>query len=266
MFTFLRTAAVLFLTGCAALAFTTDADNVPLVKRANAWKPGEPIPAELLVFRESRSCLPLATDSAPVFGSITNNELLHAIVFSPCDDRIFACAIARALSLVGPSRFFGDARKRYSSQPALLSQGRHRNIHARSELPHVVVDGLFIDDGDMPRQEAERVFAQITADLKAGMPFDAAQKKYWDAHEYSYVKTLSDGTKVTLHRTRVGNYGDFTISERSRDAYPFRLAEAPAEHVQPLLSRRTGDVVVLRDEAEHRSILYRIREFYSPSR
>lgn len=170
-----------------------------------------------------------------------------------------------SLSLVGPNRFFGDARKRYSTQPELLSQERHRSIHARSGLPHVVVDGLFIDDSDMSRQEAETVFAQVTADLKAGMPFDAVQKKYWDAHEYSYVKTLSDGTKITLHRTRVGNYGDFTISERSRDAHPFRRAEAPAGHVQPLLSRQTGDILVLRDEAKHRSILYRVREFYTPS-
>lgn len=98
MFILLRTAAIFLLAGCAALAFTTDANDVPLVKRANAWKPGKPIPAELLVFRESRGCLPLVTDTAPVLGSITNYELLHAIVFSPCDDRIFACAAALSLS------------------------------------------------------------------------------------------------------------------------------------------------------------------------
>jgi hypothetical protein len=262
----MRATAVFLLVGCVASAFTTDSDDVPLVKRANAWKSGEPIPTDLLVFRASHGCLPLATDTVPVFGSITNYELLQHIVFSPCDERIFTCAAGRALSLVGPNRFFGDARKQYSARPALLSQPRHRRLTARSELPHVVVDGLFIDDSDMTRDAAAAVFARITIDLRAGMPFGAVQKKYWAAHEYSYVKTLSDGTKVPLHGTRVGNYGDFIVSEQSRDARPFRLAEAPSEHVRPLLSHRTGDIVVLRDEAEHRSILYRVREFYSPSR
>lgn len=97
-------------------------------------------------------------------------------------------------------------------------------------------------------------------------PFDAVRKKYSDAHEYSYAETLSDGAKVTLHRTRVGNYGDFIISEQSRDAGPFRRAELPAEHVQPLLKGRAGDVIVLRDDAGQRSILYHIREVYTPSR
>lgn len=263
----LRAVMALLLAGGVASAFTTDADSVPLVQHANAWKQGEPIPAELLVFRESSGCFLLVTDTVPVFGSITNYELLQEILFSPCDERIFACASARALSLAGPNRFFGGARKRYAEQPKLLSLPRHHSLRARSELPHVVVDGLFIDDSDMTRKEAKSVFSQITADLKAGMPFETVRQKYHDAHEYSSVETLDDGTKVTLPRTRVGNYGDFIVSEASHDANPFRLAEVPAEHVRPLLGLHTaGDIVVLRDESEHHGILYRVREFYSPAR
>lgn len=264
MSTLLRKVTILLLVGCAAFAFIAEADEEELVKRANAWKPGEPVLSELLVFRESSDCVASPTETAPLLENITNYELLQEILLSPCDERVFAAVVARALLLVGPNRLFEDVRERYLARPELLSEPRHRKLKARFNLPHVVVDGLCIADSDMARDAADAVFAQITADLKAGMAFDAVQKKYWEAHEYSYLETLSDGTQVTLYRTRVGYYGDFVISEQSRDAYPFRFAEVPKEHVRPLLSRRAGDIVVLRDEAEHRSILYRVREVYSP--
>ncbi len=75
---------------------------------------------------------------------------------------------------------------------------------------------------------------------------------------------LGDGKTVVLHRTRVGNYGDFVVSEAEHTARPLRSTDLPEEHVRPLLAGRVGEIIILRDEAEHWSILYRIREAYAP--
>jgi hypothetical protein len=241
-----------------AIAAFVFAEENPVIAQANAWTHDQPIPAELLAFRDSDGCLPEPTDTYIVFDGITNYDLLRAIILQRGDERVFGCAVKRALLLVGPTRFFHDIRQVYAAMPRLLSQP------GRSALPHVLVDGLFIDDRDMPPDDADAVFARIAADLRAGVAFDAVQKKYWDAYEYAYTETLSDGSKVTLHRTRVGNYGDFVISERDHTARPFRSADLPEQHVRPLLSGRTGDIIILRDETEHRSILYRVRDAYSP--
>jgi hypothetical protein len=249
-----------------AIGAPVSADDNPLVKRANAWTHGQPIAAELLVFRDMDGCMSDGTDSPTVFNGIGNYELLRAIILQPCDLRVFECTVKRALSLVGPSRFFRDIERMYATMPQLLSQPRHLMLKDRAAIPHVLVDGIFIDDPDMSHEEVDSVFANIRAELKAGSPFDAVQKKYYDAYEYAYTETLSDGATVVLHRTRVGNYGDFVVSEAENTARPLRLADLPAEHVRPLLSGHTGDVIVLRDETEHRTILYRVRDAYSPKK
>jgi len=249
-----------------AIAAGARAEENRLVAKANAWTHGQPIPPELLVFRDSESCMRESTDTYAVFEGVTNYEILRAVFSQPCDDRVFECAVKRALSLVGPSRFFRDTEEMYAMMPQLLSQPRHRMLKARAAIPHVLVDGIFIDDRDMSHNEADSVFTKIRAELQAGRPFDAVQKKYYDAYEYAYTETLSDGTMVVLHRTRVGNYGDCVVSEAEHTARPLRLADLPAEHVRPLLSGRTGDVIVLRDETEHRTILYHVRDAHSPTK
>jgi hypothetical protein len=249
-----------------AIAAGARAEENPLVAKANAWTHGQLIPAELLVFRDSDSCMRESTDTYAVFDAVTNYEILRAVLSQPCDDRVFECAVKRALSLVGPSRFFRDTEEMYTTMPQLLSQPRHRKLKDRAAIPHVLVDGIFIDDRDMSHDEADSVFAKIAVELRAGRPFDAVQKKYYDAYEYAYTETLSDGAMVVLHRTRVGNYGDFVVSETEHTARPLRLADVPAEHVHPLLSGRTGDVIILRDESEHRTVLYHVRDAYSPTK
>jgi len=249
-----------------AIAAAARAEENPLVAKANGWTHGQPIPAELVVFRDSGGCMRESTDTYAVFDGVTNYEILRAILLQPCDDRVFKCAVKRALSLVGPSRFFRDTEEMYATMPQLLSQPRHRSLKDRAAIPHVLVDGIFIDDRDMSHDEADSVFAKIRAELRAGKPFDAVQKKYYHAYEYAYTETLSDGAMVVLHRTRVGNYGDFVVSEAEHTARPLRLSDLPAEHVRPLLSGRAGDVIVLRNEREHRSILYHVRDAYSPTK
>jgi hypothetical protein len=114
-----------------------------------------------LVFRDSEGCLALTTDTVVVFTEITNYALLQEVIFSPCDQRIFDCAVVRALYLVGPNRFFGDLQKRYSKQPELLSQQRHQKLKPRSTERYAAVDAVFIDDKDMKPAEADAVFSQI---------------------------------------------------------------------------------------------------------
>lgn len=262
---YLRQLICVAAIACATAAPTLAGDN-PLAAKANAWTRDRPIPRELLRFRDSEGCIANQTNTIAVFEGITNYELLWAIVSQRCDDRVFECAVKRALSLVGPSRFFHDAEQTYATRPKLLSQPRHRTLKRRATVPHVLVDGIFIADRDMSRDEAESVFAKIRAELRSGRPFDAVQKKYYEAYEYTYTETLSDGSKVVLHRTRVGNYGDFVVSEAEHTARPLRSADLPQGHVRPLLSGRTGDVIVLRDKSERRTVLYQVRDAYSLKR
>ena len=111
---------------CAAIACATvapvPADDNPLVAKANAWTEGQPISPELLRFRDSDTCIAGQSDTVVVFDAITNYDLLRAILLQRCDDRVFECAVKRALSLVGPSRFFRDTEQMYATMPQLLSQ------------------------------------------------------------------------------------------------------------------------------------------------
>ena len=230
----LRILCVAAIAGASAVAVS--ADENPLLTQANAWTQDQPVPPELLTFRDVEGCISDGTDSPAVFDDITNYDLLREIVSHQCDEQVFECAVKRALLLVGPTRFFHDTEEMYSRMPHLLSQARHRGLKDRAAIPHVLVDGISIDDSDMSHDEADSVFAKIRSELRAGRPFDAVEKKYYDAYEYAYTETLSDGAMVVLHRTRVGNYGDFVVSEADHTARPLRSADLPAPHVR--LTRR----------------------------
>ena len=251
-------------TIAGAIAATASTDDNPMLTQANAWTPDQPIPAELLIFRDQEDCISDGTDSLALFSDIANYDLLRAIISHPCDEQVFECAVKRALLLVGPTRFFHDLKETYATMPELLAQARHRTLRDRAEFPHVLVDAVSIRDRDMSHTEAEGVFANIAADLRGGGTFEAVRKKYQDAYEYAETETLSDGFVVVMHPTRVGNYGDFVVSEADHTARPLRSADLPAPHVRPLLRGRSGDIIILRDESEHRSILYQVRDAYTP--
>jgi hypothetical protein len=257
-------ATVLVLAG-ARYSLGANSEVPDVVSLANSWSNGEPIPHDLLVYHDSEGCFRLPTDSVSVFEEITNYPLLQKLISSSCDQRIFEFAVRRALYLVGPTRFFSDQRKVYAAHPELWTEQRHQHLNDLSTKRHIVVDGIFINDRDMTRPKADAVFKQITNDLQSGAPFEAVKKKYYSAYEYRYTETLSNGKKVRLTKTRVGNYGDFVISEGNRDARPFRSAEVPLDHAHQLVTQQKGDIVALRDESEHRTILYQVREVYVPS-
>lgn len=263
--TLLRTAVIFFAAVHTALAVSLSAGDVPLVRQANAWQPGEPIPHELLNYTASSGCMPMITDSAPVFGSITNYALLQKILFTPCKEAIFGLAVTESLSVVGPSRFYNDLRAKYAAHPKLLSQRRHRRLYAESGLAQVVVDSLYITDNDMASTERDAVFARITGKLQTGASFQAVLSKYQDQFTYPKVHTLADGRTVTMHLTHVGNAGDFLVSPHDQCAFG-RATSLPSGHVSPLLKGSAGDILVLRDEDRRRTMLYRVREAYRPAR
>src|SRR5437016_13718760 len=108
--------------------FALAQEDPPILKAANRWKVGELIPKDLLVYREFDGCLAVDTDTVPLFNDITNYPLLRQITVTKCDERVFACAVSRAMLLVGPNRFFGDVLQFYTRQPELLLQQRHRSL------------------------------------------------------------------------------------------------------------------------------------------
>lgn len=263
-----RTIYILHILSVAAItvaiAATASADDNPLLTQANTWTPGQPIPAELLTFRDQEDCISDGTDSPALFSDITNYDLLRAIISHPCDEQLFECAVKHALLLVGPTRFFRDVKETYAAMPQLLSHSRHRTLRDRAEFRHVLVEAIDIRDRDMSRPEAEGVFSEMAADLRSRDTFEAVRKKYQDAYEYAETDVLSDGFLALMHPTRVGNYGDFVVSEADHTARPLRAADLPSPHVRLLLQGHIGDIIILRDESEHRSILYQVRDAYMP--
>jgi hypothetical protein len=255
-----KTILLLTVTGLGAVSCSrTDSEIAPTSISLETWKKGDPIPANLSKFHQSDGCFRLS-----IFGDANNYPLLKETIFSPCDERVFDCAVSRSLSLVGPNQFFNDIREKFLQTPSLMSQQRYASLEARSHNPHVIVDGLFIDDKEMPNDEAGTVIHAVGEDLQSGLAFHEVLSKYSRSTTYTYTETLSDGTKVSLTRCRVGNYGDFVVSKYKHDAHPFRYSAIPAEHVGTLLACKSREVVVLRDEKEKRTILYQVREVYSP--
>ena len=93
-----------------AIAAPVSADESPLVRRANAWTRDQPVPAELLTFRESDGCIAEDTDTDIVFSGIANYDLLKTIISQPCDERVFECADGPCLSSDGLCANHADDR------------------------------------------------------------------------------------------------------------------------------------------------------------
>ena len=251
-------AAILLAVG------TLHAQDATLLDRANAWQPGEPVPAELLHYqRIPCRCVPVVAENAAAVSDTTNDALLMAMLLAPCDRTMFDGAVDAAFVRLGASEFLRRLHERYLAHPELLAEGRHRRLHALTRQRHVTVDCLYIEDNALPSAERDGAFANITAELRAGAPFAAVLKKYSDAYPYEETYTRADGAKVALSLTHIGNNGDFVLTARNRRAIN-RSAEVPAAHARPLLAAKPGDVLVLHHPAEHRRDLYRVREVYDP--
>jgi hypothetical protein len=249
----------------------TRVDAPPVIEAANAWRAGEPIPAELRHYRRSPGDMPDSTDSRFLIAQVKNLALLSALSADlgadlECRDDAFV----QGEYFAGPSRFFPvlardlDARK-YQPDPWL------RELRERIAQPYVVVNALFIEDASMRRETTLKVLSRIEKELRAGSTWDTVYTKYAD--EFGYR---------TGNRTKIGNLGHLVIYADPalgqgyfanipggvmwRGAEPprrlSRLAFFDAAHLPPIMRMAVGDVIHLHSSLYSEFILYQAEETY----
>ena len=243
-----------------------------LVRTAQEWKPGAPIPAEFRTFKQSGGCFGEPTDTSQLLFDIDNLRFLVVLVFDAgVQDKVSEVALARALDLAGPARTFDLIRRSWPAQTSPRTPWL-RHLNMRISKRHVVVDGLFIQESDMPAEEATRVLDRIEADLRSGAPWNQVYTAY--SAEFGYA---------TGDTTKVGNLGSFVVFDDPALRKPHRYVEIggvieyqgdelpaylasltwlPASHVQPILHARMNDILRLTDPGGDGFVLYQVREVY----
>lgn len=268
---FLCAVSVAPLVCCAAMS-----PQEALLRQADAWKKGTPVPAGLLEYRDATQdggCFHIDDDTVPLFSEIDNYPLLLELIFFPnVDSRIFDCALLRALHLAGPTRFFSNVKARHRLSPGLARDDRQKNLARASELKHVVAEGIFIRKDAMSAAKADCAFAEVMEDLKRGDSWEAIFKKYVCdcSRTVSFPSPFmpKSAPEPEKHKAFVsscmGNYGDFILSRENTSDRPLRRADVHEEHMYPLLQAKAGDLLLLDDNAGERRILYHVREVYIP--
>jgi len=222
-------------------------------------------PVELLRYRND-SANPidaggiLATDTLQVYRDIESYPLIRAVILDVrAEEQVLPFAIERALLVAGPGKVFADVQQDAARQPELFASGERRKLLDRSREAHVWVSGsAFIDEKDMPRSDARKIFRQMTEQVHGGTTFDEVYTRTLGEHSYD------DGT---LRRTRIGNYGDWVVSLANPTGAPFRAwTSVPKPHIEKLLAAEAGEMLILEDDDgdEPRLILYFVREVYRP--
>jgi hypothetical protein len=257
-------AFVLILTSFALLLMDSIVRaSEPIVQQANAWRPGQPVPVELLAYRKAdtgQTYMPSAQDTLTVIGSITNTPLLLEMLFNPkIDDRVFAQVVSQALRLSGPKMFLNDAYRRYQRQAEALLFPMHKRLFYELNQRHAMVDAIFINEVDMPAQEGFATLRQMIADMQAGKSWDNVYSTY-----SSNLKSEVDfgGAKVVL--SKVSRFGPVILCEQKQGDQTFVSDPLPKEHRTVLLQRAEGDLVTIHDPERRRVVLYRVRELYVP--
>jgi hypothetical protein len=183
------------------------------------------------------------------------------------------CALARD-KVGGPNRFFDLLRPQFSTAAVKNIQPWVNEVCHRMSRPHAIVDALFISYEDMRRQEALAVIANITNDLRRGVPWSKVYEQY--SEEFSYPPDLKngDGTKIGLYgRLMVfpdpalgsGHMSQGKVFEWQGAPLPRRLGGLaffdPAD-LATLLKATVGDVISLPSEQNHESVLYQVQEIH----
>jgi hypothetical protein len=243
-------------------------DPERIVKAANAWIPGNPIPSELLTYSSSHaegSCFPLSSGTKSIVYGITNYYLLRDMAFRPkIDPRIFTNVVTRAIVVGGATRFLSDIQKK---------QGLPQALKAQVGVKHVVVDSLWIDFADMSPSSAKDVLNQIKEELAQGKSFHNVYWKYLEKYEYPVTEKFGDGTSIKMTRTMIGNLGDFVLPLNKNPLFSYRESYMPKEHLTEIFGSKIGDILILFDKQDlrdyplrkgtgERYVLHRIREVY----
>lgn len=148
-----------------------------ILQAAEAWRVGDPLPQELRRFRQYGADIPTTLDSDSLMAEVKNPALLAALVVdSETDPECREDALSQGLEINGPKQFFDLLRTQLSATAAKDSAWVNE-VRERMARPHVVVDALFIEDRDMPHQQALTVMKKIANDLRT-MPWSKVYEQY----------------------------------------------------------------------------------------
>jgi hypothetical protein len=262
-------------------SYADDWKRAPKVlKTANSWRTGDPVPPELRRLRESETHEPEPMDSHGLIAQVSNLPLLAALVVDPgADPECREDALSRGIEVDGPNRFFGLVRSQLPTATAKNIQPWVKEINERMARPHAVVDALSISYKDMPQQRALAVIARITNDLRRGVPWSKVYKQYSEEFGYKTGNTTKiglDGPLVVFPDPALGSGymayvtyssggSQYEVSEWQGTPLPRRLwglAYFDSAHVPTLLKARVGDVISLPSEQNHEYVLYQVQEIY----
>jgi hypothetical protein len=244
----------------------TPAARHRLPRDIGAWRRGDPIPAEALRYVAFCGCMPLETDSIVVMREATNYPFLVALATdSRANPVVVDMAVARALTLAGPTRVFADLSARYRSDPHLGELRVHRSIQARMRRRNVWVRGMAIETLDFRSAGYGEVQAGVAAmeiaqRLRHGADWKAIQDEY--ARRYHY----QNGCPL------VQDLGSFVTSEGRDEKNAGRELMVPSYHLPRLLRRRAGDVAIMTvrptafDYSTGHLLLWQVLEVYEPGR
>lgn len=261
------------------LAPTTARSSARILQEAEAWRSGDPLPEELRRFRQYGADIPTTLDSDSLMAEVKNPALLAALVVdSETDPECREDALSRGLETTGPKRFFDLLRTQLSATAAKDSAWVNE-VRERMARPHVVVDALFIEDRDMPHQQALAVMKKIGNDLRT-RPWSKVYEQY--SEEFSYPpKPNGSRTKIGLLGHLVifpdpmlgkGYMANITPRDSKYEAVQWqgpppprrllRLDYFDSAHLPTLLKANVGDVISLRSNLYREYVLYRVQEVY----
>jgi hypothetical protein len=235
-----------------------------IVRAANAWHLGEPIPSELRHYRKGPGDLGDPMDSEILISAVKNLPLLAALAIDvAADPECREDAFAQGMYAGGPTRFFGIVERDLDADPA------HRDpwldeVRRRIGLAHVVVDALTIDDGDMQSEERERVLDRIERELRGGGRWDTMFERYRVGNLGHFV-VFGD---PALRHGRFVDIGPHTITWQGEEL-PRRLRRLEffdAAHLPAILRSAKGAILRLHSTDYHETVLYQVQEVYPGTR
>ena len=260
------------------------AEPSKILRAANSWRAGDPLPRELRRYRKPQSDIPGPLEDDALIAQVRNLPLLAALVVDPgADPECREDALWQGIRVAGPNRFFGLLRSKVSTAAGKNIQPWVNEVRDRMSRPHVVVDALFISYEDMSQQEALAVMARITSDLRRGVPWPEVYKRYSEEFSYPPDPKGGDYTKIGLRGPLVvfpdpalgsGHMATVTLSSNGfkEKVYEWEgrplprslwgLAFFDPAHLPTLLKASVGDVISLPSELNQEFVLYKVEEIY----
>jgi hypothetical protein len=256
--------ACLCLVGLAALSSSS---AEPLLQQANSWKAGQPIPRQWLSYRKTApgpAYMPGGNDTGAFIEAITNKSLLVEMLFqTEIEERVFAAVVERGLHCIGPQTFLSTVLTRYQQKPEWVLFPAHKGLFIEIQERHVLADAMFISETEIAPDKAAEAMRYLISDLQSGKSWEAVFAEHSEKLRTPMTVELPGGTK-SIAVSQLAQTGPMVICDAPDARQTFAGDRLPPEHRAELLKRNRGEVVLIRDPAHARVVLYRVREVYSP--